>query len=104
MSVPSNPLAIQEVQALARDWEDAFLGPVEWDLACMRSRLDLFGEEREAIEAFCSAYDEKLNLELVRDLGLVRNVQVILWVGVFAERDPSRLVRMRQRIERLPEG
>lgn len=86
------------------DWEDAFLGPVEWDLACMRSRLDLFGEERETIEAFCSAYDEKLNLELVRDLGLVRNVQVILWVAVFAERDPSRLVRLRQRIERLPEG
>jgi thiamine kinase-like enzyme len=85
------------------DWEDAFLGPVEWDLACMRSRLDLFGEEREAIEALCSAYDEPLNADLVRELGLVRNVQVILWVAVFAERDPTRLARLRQRIERLPE-
>jgi thiamine kinase-like enzyme len=85
------------------DWEDAFLGPIEWDLACMRSRLELFGEERQAIEALCATYDEAADPALVRDLGLVRNVQVILWVAVFAERDPSRLERLRQRIERLPE-
>ena len=99
---------IRNVMATSRgelwtDWEDAFLGPIEWDLACMRSRLELFGEEREAIEALCSAYDEPLNADLVRELGLVRNVQVILWIAVFAERDPARLTRLRQRIERLPE-
>jgi Ser/Thr protein kinase RdoA (MazF antagonist) len=85
------------------DWEDAFLGPLEWDLACMRSRLELFGEEREAIDALCAAYDLELDPELLRDLGLVRNVQVILWVAVFAERDPRRLARLRMRINRLPD-
>jgi thiamine kinase-like enzyme len=85
------------------DWEDAFLGPIEWDIACLRSRLELFGEEREAIEAMCAAYDEPLDPELVRELGLVRNVQVILWLAVFAEREPARLPRLRQRLARLPQ-
>lgn len=82
------------------DWEDAFLGPVEFDLACLRSRAELFGEDRDAIEAMTSAYGES-NRELVSDLGLVRNVQVIPWLAVFSERDPDLLPRMRARISKL---
>ena len=83
------------------DWEDTFLGPVEFDIACIRSRAFLFGEDVEVTEAMCASYgvyDE----ELVRDLGLVRNVQVIPWLAVFAERDPELLPRMRARIAMLP--
>jgi hypothetical protein len=85
------------------DWEDAFVGPVEFDLACLRSRADLFGEDREAIEAMTAAYGD-YDPDLVRDLGLVRNVQVIPWLAVFAERDPELLPRMRARLARLPDG
>ncbi len=84
------------------DWEDAFLGPVEYDIAALRSRLELFGEEREAIESMCAAYDGPLDPALVRELGLVRNLQVIPWLAVFAERDGSLLPRMRARIACLP--
>jgi hypothetical protein len=84
------------------DWEDAFLGPVEWDLACLRSRLELFGEERQRIEAACAAYDRNVDLALVRDLTLVRNIQVIPWLAIFCERDPTLRQRMIDRIERLP--
>lgn len=84
------------------DWEDAFLGPVEWDLACLRSRAELFGEDREAIEAACAAYDGELDHALVRELSLVRNLQVIVWLAVFAERQPELIDRVRARIDRLP--
>lgn len=82
------------------DWEDAFLGPVEFDLAALRSRAELFGEDRDAIEVMTAAYGE-VNHDLVRDLGLVRNVQVIPWLAVFSERDPDLLPRMRARISKL---
>lgn len=82
------------------DWEDAFLGPVEHDLACLRSRADLFGEHVEEINAMCKAYGD-YDADLVRDLGVVRNVQVIPWLAVFAERDASLLPRMRARIGKL---
>ena len=88
--------------ALWTDWEDAFIGPVEFDIASLRSRAELFGEERELIDAVCQAYPEPYDLELARDLGLVRNVQVITWLAVFAERQPELLPRMRLRLERLP--
>lgn len=84
------------------DWEDAFLGPVEWDLACLTSRAVLFGEERDAIEAALSAYDAPYDPDLARDLGLVRNLQVIPWLAVFAERDPALVPRMHARVDRLP--
>lgn len=86
---------------LFTDFEDAFVGPLEYDLASLRSKLELFGEEREAIEAMCEAYDEPYDAELVRALGLVRNVQVIVWLAIFAERDPSLLDRMRARLRHL---
>lgn len=88
--------------ALWTDWEDAFVGPVEWDLACMRSRLELLGEEREPIEAACAGYDHPLERGLLSELVLCRNLQVIPWLAVFAERDPSLVERMRARIDRLP--
>jgi thiamine kinase-like enzyme len=84
------------------DWEDAFVGPVEWDVACVRSRLELFGEERDAILRLCAAYGSHLDEDLIQDLGFVRNLQVILWLNVFAERDSSLIARMHARLAHLP--
>ncbi|MBK9001399.1 MAG: aminoglycoside phosphotransferase family protein [Myxococcales bacterium] len=84
------------------DWEDAFVGPVEWDIASLRSRAELFGEDLEHIEATCRAYSGPWDRTLARELGLVRNVQIIPWLAAFAERQPELLPRMRKRIERLP--
>ncbi|HVH47147.1 MAG TPA: phosphotransferase [Labilithrix sp.] len=98
-----NVLATTDRGAVWTDFEDAFIGPIEYDLACLRSRADLFGEYREIIDAMTNAYDSPYDRELVDKLGLVRNVQVIPWLAVFAERHPELLPRMRARIERLPE-
>ncbi len=83
------------------DWEDAFIGPIEHDLACLRSKAELFGEERDAIDAACAAYDVDHDPDLVRDLGLVRNVQVIVWLAVFAERQPELVPRLHARLGKL---
>lgn len=80
------------------DWEDAFLGPVEWDIACLRSKAELFSEDRAVIDAMTAAYDGAYDAELARDLGVVRNVQVVSWLAVFAERHPELLDRMRARL------
>lgn len=88
--------------AVWTDWEDAFVGPVEYDLACLRSKAELFGEERDAIDAMTSAYGDGYDRDLARELGIVRNVQVIVWLALFAERQPELVPRMRARIERLP--
>lgn len=88
--------------AVWTDWEDAFVGPREYDIACLRSKADLFGEEREAIDAMTRAYGCAYDESLTRDLGIVRNVQVILWLAVFAERHPDLLPRMRARLAKLP--
>lgn len=88
--------------AVWTDWEDAFLGPVEWDLACLASRSVLFGEEAEASRAALAAYDGPANRELVDALALARNLQVIPWLAVFAERDASVVPRLRARLAKLP--
>ena len=62
----------------------------------------LFGEERALIEATLAAYGVPHDAALVRELGLVRNVAVIAWLAVFAERQPELLPRMRARLDRLP--
>lgn len=88
--------------AVWTDWEDAFLGPVEWDLACLRSRSELLGEDREVTLAATRAYDAPFDPELVRELGLLRNLQVIPWLALFAERQPELTERMRKRMAVLP--
>ena len=83
------------------DWEDAFVGPIEHDLACLRSRAELFGEQRDEIERACAAYDLPYDHDLVRELGVVRNVQVIVWLAIFAERQPELAPRLRARLSKL---
>lgn len=83
------------------DWEDAFVGPIEYDLACLLSKAELFGEKREEIHASLAAYTMNYNDELLRDLLWVRNAQVVVWLALFAERQPELLPRMRLRLAHL---
>lgn len=87
------------------DWEDAFIGPVEWDVASFESRRRLFGEESDAVAAAMDAYASvpgaDYNRDLAEELGAARNVQVIAWLTLFAERQPELLDRVRARLDRL---
>ncbi len=49
------------------------------------------------------AYDAPFDAALVRDLALARNVQVVAWLALFAERDPSLTPRVARRLAKLEE-
>lgn len=86
--------------ALWTDWEDAFLGPVEWDLATLASRHRLFGEE-PSLPAVLAAYTGPYDAELVDELLEARSLQAIVWLHLFAERDLSLRGRVQARVDRL---
>ncbi len=54
--------------------------------------------------SYAGPYDHPHDATLVRDLALCRNLQVIPWLAVFAERDPSIAPRAKARIAKLPAG
>jgi hypothetical protein len=68
------------------DWEDAFLGPLEWDLACLIARGRVLGTGRdrgsEALAAYGTEFDEGV-LELMVE---ARTFQAVVW-GAVLRRD-----------------
>jgi len=80
------------------DWEDACVAPVEWDLATLAARHELFGEESEWLRLALDTYDLEVDRTLVRELIPLRNLQVIPWLVVFAERQPDLAGRARARL------
>lgn len=63
------------------DWEDTFLGPIEWDLACLITRLRLHGDtqgELEALTGYGAPYDELL-LEWMIE---ARKLQRVVWLAL----------------------
>lgn len=85
------------------DWEDACVAPVEWDIATLRSRNVMFGEEADRLVPAIAAYDGAFDESLARDLVTVRNLQVIPWLAVFAERQPELAHRARARLGHVPD-
>lgn len=80
------------------DWEDACVAPVEWDLATLSARNRMFGEESALLGPALAAYGGDADPGLITDLVALRNLQVIPWLVVFAERQPELLERARMRL------
>lgn len=80
------------------DWEDACVAPIEWDLATVIARNVMFGEEADALAEVLAGYDLDYDRALARELVGLRNLQVIPWLVVFAERQPELLARARMRL------
>lgn len=83
------------------DWEDACVAPLEWDLATLVARNVMFGEETEVLADVLAGYDHDYDRDLARELVGLRNLQVIPWLVVFAERQPELLARARMRLARV---
>jgi hypothetical protein len=81
------------------DWEDACLGPVEWDLACLvaDSRVFATGEDRAqaALDGFGGAYDGDV-LELLVE---ARALQLAAWTSLLAGENPRRRARAEARLD-----
>jgi hypothetical protein len=57
------------------DWEDACLGPIEWDLACLVTTARVTGERREVAEGALRAYGAEPPEAFVKARGL----QLVAW-------------------------
>ena len=72
------------------DWEDAFSGPLEWDLACLVARGRVLGTGKDrgsvALASYPADYDEDL-LELMVE---ARTFQAIVWGTVLGAARPDR--------------
>jgi hypothetical protein len=62
-----------------------------------------FGEETALLEASMAAYDAPFDAGLATDLVSIRNLQVIPWLAVFAERQPELAARAKARLAQLPD-
>lgn len=63
--------------ALWIDWEDTFLGPIEWDLACLVTRFRIAGDEEgeaEALRGYGAPHDEELLSWMIEARRLQREV------------------------------
>lgn len=63
------------------DFEDAHLGPVEWDLACMTASSSVLGNGRAAAAAL-HAYAQNYDAELLELLVVARTLQGIAWSAI----------------------
>jgi aminoglycoside phosphotransferase (APT) family kinase protein len=76
------------------DWEDAFLGPAGWDLACLLAPAQVFGEAPERGLVALAAYGATVGDEELDVLVRARAVQLAAWTVVIVARHPQRAFRL----------
>ncbi|WP_169788865.1 aminoglycoside phosphotransferase family protein [Vulgatibacter incomptus] len=78
------------------DWEDAFAGPAEWDLACLVSASAVLGDGSEAAEVL-RCYGGSVDEAMLDHMIEARTLQAIVWAALLlpdAERNPKLLARL----------
>jgi thiamine kinase-like enzyme len=61
------------------DWEDTFLGPVEWDLACLVASPYVFNTDLEKAEAALQAYGSVVDPEILQNCIAARTFISVVW-------------------------
>lgn len=89
-----NAVATSEGRCVWIDFEDAFAGPVEWDLACLVVPGRLGAHDPEPLEAALAAYDRDVDPATLDVLIEARGVQVAAWTIALAPGIP----RIRPRV------
>lgn len=80
------------------DWEDAFQGPREWDLACLVARSRVLGEEAERAEAALAAYGGAVDREALDCLVEARALQVVAWLALGSLSVSAESIRLGERV------
>lgn len=73
---------------LWNDWEDAGLGPREWDLCCLHGTG--VADDRDLVSSAQSGYGTPLAKDALTALEAVRRFQVTVWSLVMAAERPAR--------------
>ncbi|BAZ37315.1 stress response kinase A [Calothrix sp. NIES-4101] len=83
------------------DWEDTFIGWLEWDLACLIARSHIIPTEIEKASAALQGYGKDIDQNLLNLLVETRMFQTVLWNFIMASQDSQSLERMQMRLQWL---
>ncbi|HEY9658625.1 MAG TPA: aminoglycoside phosphotransferase family protein [Allocoleopsis sp.] len=82
------------------DWEDTFIGPIEWDLACLVAAPYVFGTDIEKAEAALAGYGCRIDPEILESCIVARVFVGIIWSTIFQKQrpDPERQAQLEYRL------
>lgn len=82
------------------DWEDTFLGPIEWELACLVAAPYVFGTDLEKAEAALQGYDNTIEPEILEVCVVARTFIMVVWSAILQQQRPTaeRQARLEQRL------
>ena len=83
------------------DWEDAFRGPIEWDLACLVASSRVFGTDAERVAAALAGYGAEIDESVLELLVEARVVQAAAWSVIVSREHPQRRDRLEARLRWL---
>ncbi len=83
------------------DWEDAFIGPVEWDLACVVAGARVLGSHVAWSEALLAAYPAPWDAERLARCIHARTLFTVAWMALLAGDDAEKLARLQGRLRSL---
>jgi thiamine kinase-like enzyme len=89
------------------DWEDTFLGPVEWDLASIIWNARILDEDNAHADAILAAYVEaggKINVDALHHCMIARAAVMSAWYPIlYPEPNEVRQAKLARRLEWLEE-
>jgi thiamine kinase-like enzyme len=95
---PSNALNTT-AGVLWTDWEDTFLGPRAWDLACLVSSTRIVRPEETWSEVALASYGPRRDDETLDLLIEARAFLVTVWTAVIGQQHPSVLSSLEARMK-----
>jgi hypothetical protein len=78
------------------DWEDTFIGPIEWDLACLVAAPYVLGTDWEKAEAALQGYGDAIDFEILENCIVARAFVSVIWSVILQQQRPDagRLARL----------
>ncbi|OUL35381.1 aminoglycoside phosphotransferase family protein [Nostoc sp. 106C] len=96
-SNPSNVLNTTR-GVLWADWEDTFIAPIVWDIACFVASSRVFGKDIEQANAALNGYGIKIDDEVLDLFIEARTFQTLLWNYIIGQEHHSSLQRFEGRL------
>jgi thiamine kinase-like enzyme len=89
---------------LLTDWEDAFFGPVEWDVASLIWNAKILDGDDDTVSAILGAYGQ-VNSEALQQSMVARAAVITAWYPIlYPKPNEERQAKLRHRIEWLESG
>jgi hypothetical protein len=71
------------------DWEDTFIGPIEWDLACLVAAPYVLGTDWEKAEAALQGYGDAIDFEVLENCIVARTFVSVIWYVLLQQQRPD---------------